>query len=464
MFVGGSTVCLMDEVTTGLDPLSRRVIWDIILAERSKRTMLFTTHFLDEGEVLADHVVLLSKGNIKCQGSVAELKNQFGGGYLVHIPRSDRLPDLDIPATVHQDRIVYNTPDSRSAGQLIARLEQAGHAEIALQGPTIESVFLRLTTDVDDKSAEEGPAGAAPSAARGTLPAARELASGRPTSSFAQIRALVRKRFTVLPRYWIAPLLALFIPCFVPSQLKTFLDRYETPVCDKVQALYDSPSRVQLSLYASPYTAKFPVGPPSANESLWKVMQGYPIASGFSFSPDNYDQQFDFLDSFDSFHEYIGVNSRRLDNGGVYAGDSSHPATIAFQAPYGVESPLLMANLWANMRSSVPIGVSYGPISYVDYFSSGQEGFFYVVVGYPYCRPQLLTEAGTPADQPTSSLPCSSSPSTQPSSPCIRPSRRRTRSGRCSTPTASGRSRCGCRTCSSTSCRSWSSRAPSRPP
>lgn len=48
MFAGGSKVCCVDEVSTGLDPISRRHIWEILLAERSRRTIIMTTHFLDE--------------------------------------------------------------------------------------------------------------------------------------------------------------------------------------------------------------------------------------------------------------------------------------------------------------------------------------------------------------------------------------------------------------------------------
>lgn len=77
MFVGGSTVCLIDECTSGLDPLSRRAIWDILLQQRAKRTIVFTTHFLDEVDVLADHLVILSQGKVKCQGAVGRTQGSL---------------------------------------------------------------------------------------------------------------------------------------------------------------------------------------------------------------------------------------------------------------------------------------------------------------------------------------------------------------------------------------------------
>jgi ATP-binding cassette subfamily A (ABC1) protein 3 len=48
----------VDEVSTGLDPISRRRIWEILLAERPKRTIIMTTHFLDEADYLADNIIM----------------------------------------------------------------------------------------------------------------------------------------------------------------------------------------------------------------------------------------------------------------------------------------------------------------------------------------------------------------------------------------------------------------------
>merc|ERR1712072_1268925 len=85
MFTGGSRVCCIDEISSGLDPLSRRKIWEILLTERESRSMLLTTHFLDEADVLSDYIVLMSNGHLKAEGSAAELKHKYGGNYLVEV-------------------------------------------------------------------------------------------------------------------------------------------------------------------------------------------------------------------------------------------------------------------------------------------------------------------------------------------------------------------------------------------
>lgn len=85
MSTGGFSICCVDEVSSGLDPISRRKVWDILLAERGNRTILLTTHFLDKAELLADHIAMLSKGVLKAQGSSVELKHRLGSGYRIHI-------------------------------------------------------------------------------------------------------------------------------------------------------------------------------------------------------------------------------------------------------------------------------------------------------------------------------------------------------------------------------------------
>ncbi|KAL8642025.1 MAG: hypothetical protein Q9226_008555 [Calogaya cf. arnoldii] len=92
MFAGESSVCCVDEVSSGLDPLSRRKIWDILLAERGDRTIIMTTHFLDEADFLSDRIAILSTGQLKADGSSAALKHLYGDGYSVHVPAGTSAP------------------------------------------------------------------------------------------------------------------------------------------------------------------------------------------------------------------------------------------------------------------------------------------------------------------------------------------------------------------------------------
>uniref|UniRef100_A0A8D0E5Z9 ATP binding cassette subfamily A member 12 n=1 Tax=Salvator merianae TaxID=96440 RepID=A0A8D0E5Z9_SALMN len=79
--LGGSKVVILDEPTTGVDPCSRRGIWEIISKNRSGRTIILSTHHLDEAEVLSDRIAFLEHGRLKCCGSPFFLKENFGSGY-----------------------------------------------------------------------------------------------------------------------------------------------------------------------------------------------------------------------------------------------------------------------------------------------------------------------------------------------------------------------------------------------
>uniref|UniRef100_A0A8C6T9Z4 ATP-binding cassette, sub-family A (ABC1), member 12 n=1 Tax=Neogobius melanostomus TaxID=47308 RepID=A0A8C6T9Z4_9GOBI len=80
-FIGGSRLVVLDEPTTGVDPCSRRSIWDIVIKHKKGRTIIMSTHHLDEAEVLSDRIAFLERGGLKCCGTPYHLKDQLGQGY-----------------------------------------------------------------------------------------------------------------------------------------------------------------------------------------------------------------------------------------------------------------------------------------------------------------------------------------------------------------------------------------------
>ncbi|XP_069366934.1 retinal-specific phospholipid-transporting ATPase ABCA4-like isoform X2 [Paralichthys olivaceus] len=91
-FVGGSKVVILDEPTSGVDPYSRRSIWDLLLKYRTGRTVILSTHHMDEADLLSDRIAILSKGQLHCCGSPLFLKNCFGVGFYLTLVR--RMKDL----------------------------------------------------------------------------------------------------------------------------------------------------------------------------------------------------------------------------------------------------------------------------------------------------------------------------------------------------------------------------------
>ena len=82
--VGDPEMLFLDEPTTGLDPQSRRQLWDVIRDFRDRgRTIVLTTHYMDEAERLCDRVAIIDHGKIIAQGSPAELIARLGGDHIV---------------------------------------------------------------------------------------------------------------------------------------------------------------------------------------------------------------------------------------------------------------------------------------------------------------------------------------------------------------------------------------------
>jgi ATP-binding cassette subfamily A (ABC1) protein 3 len=78
---GGSKFIVLDEPTAGMDPLARRELWDLLASLRKGRTLLLTTHYMDEADVLGDRVGIMSLGQMQCVGSTQFLKTTYGAGY-----------------------------------------------------------------------------------------------------------------------------------------------------------------------------------------------------------------------------------------------------------------------------------------------------------------------------------------------------------------------------------------------
>ncbi|CAH1774058.1 unnamed protein product [Owenia fusiformis] len=105
-FVGGSKTVILDEPTAGVDPYARRQIWELLLKYRKGRTILLSTHFMDEADILGDRIAIISQGKLKCCGSSLFLKSRYGSGYYLTMvkgvqpayntgPETEKKPDTD---------------------------------------------------------------------------------------------------------------------------------------------------------------------------------------------------------------------------------------------------------------------------------------------------------------------------------------------------------------------------------
>ncbi|CAB1430296.1 unnamed protein product [Pleuronectes platessa] len=86
-FVGGSKIVILDEPTAGVDPYARRGIWELLLKYKHGRTIILSTHHMDEADILGDRIAIISQGKMRCCGSSLFLKKSFGSGYYLTLVR-----------------------------------------------------------------------------------------------------------------------------------------------------------------------------------------------------------------------------------------------------------------------------------------------------------------------------------------------------------------------------------------
>ncbi|XP_078736245.1 phospholipid-transporting ATPase ABCA1-like [Lampetra fluviatilis] len=87
-FVAGSRLVILDEPTAGVDPFARRGIWELLLKYKHGRTIILSTHHMDEAETLGDRIAVIARGRLRCCGSSLFLKSCYGTGYYLTVVRS----------------------------------------------------------------------------------------------------------------------------------------------------------------------------------------------------------------------------------------------------------------------------------------------------------------------------------------------------------------------------------------
>ncbi|KAL5250662.1 hypothetical protein ACHWQZ_G016406 [Mnemiopsis leidyi] len=87
--IGNSRIVFLDEPTAGMDPAARRSTWDLLLKYKKDKTIVLTTHHMDEADLLGDRIGIMGKGNLCCVGSSMFLKKQFGIGYHMTIVKNE---------------------------------------------------------------------------------------------------------------------------------------------------------------------------------------------------------------------------------------------------------------------------------------------------------------------------------------------------------------------------------------
>jgi ABC-2 type transport system ATP-binding protein len=148
---GNPDLIFLDEPTVGMDIESRRGLWDQVRAlSAAGKTILLTTHYLEEADLLANRIVVINKGKLLCEGTSAEIKNRVSGRKIRCITRLDPefLQSLPTVSEVQQDReavvITAENPE-KVVREMLLRDETLHGLEVSSGG--LEDAFLALTQD-----------------------------------------------------------------------------------------------------------------------------------------------------------------------------------------------------------------------------------------------------------------------------------------------------------------------------
>ncbi|XP_046544470.1 phospholipid-transporting ATPase ABCA3-like [Haliotis rubra] len=159
--IGGSKIVILDEPTSGMDPAARRQTWDILQRNKQGRTMLLTTHFMDEADVLGDRIAIMTEGVVKCSGTSYFLKKLYGAGYHLVMVKEPNCQVASVTAVVQQHvptavmeseinaELSYLLPDDQSESfaalftEIESRGKELGISSFGTSATTMEEVFLK---------------------------------------------------------------------------------------------------------------------------------------------------------------------------------------------------------------------------------------------------------------------------------------------------------------------------------
>ncbi|KAJ3029940.1 UNVERIFIED_CONTAM: hypothetical protein HDU68_010626 [Siphonaria sp. JEL0065] len=168
--VGDPSVVFLDEPTTGLDPEVRRLIWNIIQGARDNKTIILTTHSMEEAETLCQRIGIMAKGSLRCIGQPLRLKELYGTGFKLsfysqaeNTERACKFVESVLPVgwrkiDAFSTTTAYEFPAAAGAiPELFEKMEREkeanGIAEWGISQTTLEEVFIKIISD-DDANAD----------------------------------------------------------------------------------------------------------------------------------------------------------------------------------------------------------------------------------------------------------------------------------------------------------------------
>jgi ABC-2 type transport system ATP-binding protein len=151
--VNDPEIVFLDEPTTGLDPKARREVWEVIKGLKAKgKTIILTTHYMEEAEVLSDRVAIMDRGRFIALGSPREIIDRYGAGNIVLVRGGgseayESLKGISPNVERKGNDVIVRMDRKEVLPEVVLRLEKDGayYEELQLRRSTLEDVFLSLT-------------------------------------------------------------------------------------------------------------------------------------------------------------------------------------------------------------------------------------------------------------------------------------------------------------------------------
>jgi len=165
--IGNPPIVFLDEPSTGIDPVSRRFMWDFISETMTKRCVILTTHSMEECEALCTRLGIISSGQLRCLGTAQHLKNRFGRGLQIDISTGSQdvtkarefmkssfggLEELES----YGGHLRYKLESKSTLAEVFTLIEQnkerVGISDYSVGQTTLEQIFVNFAKEADQQS------------------------------------------------------------------------------------------------------------------------------------------------------------------------------------------------------------------------------------------------------------------------------------------------------------------------
>jgi len=165
--VGNPELVFLDEPSSGMDPGARRFLWDLISEAMHGRSVILTTHSLDEAEALCGRIGIMVGGRLRCLGTASHLKQKYGQGYQLDINTGEQTSAFAIQfirhtfpgavaVEVHPSAVKYRIPKQHNFSTMFQLLESNRQnlriREYSLSETTLEQIFIYFAKQQDEET------------------------------------------------------------------------------------------------------------------------------------------------------------------------------------------------------------------------------------------------------------------------------------------------------------------------